>query len=244
MLEALHPGRIDLGIGRAPGTDPATAAALRRSADGQAAVEAFPRDVLDIMSLLGDPRTDDGFADRFAATPAATSAPPVLLLGSSLYSAQLAGALGLPFAFAHHFSGTNTAAAVEAYRATFRPSAALAAPYLIITAGVLVAETAEEARWFARPAQLLLLALRSGRLRPLDTPEEADAHPQRDLAASLPTTAVIGTPDAAVAALEELVGATGADELMITTTTHALPERLRSLELLVGAWQEAAVTRT
>ena len=102
LLEALHPGRIDLGIGRAPGTDPATAAALRRTPAGLGA-EDFPAELVDLMGLLGDRRRDHGAWDRFRATPAATSSPEVVLLGSSGYSAQLAGLLGLPFAFAHHF---------------------------------------------------------------------------------------------------------------------------------------------
>ncbi|HEU5101001.1 MAG TPA: MsnO8 family LLM class oxidoreductase [Roseiflexaceae bacterium] len=133
MLEALHPGRIDLGIGRAPGTDPGTAAALRR-APAALGAEDFPRHLLDLMGLLGDRRTTDGMWKRFAATPAAESTPMIVLLGSSGYSAQLAGRLGLPFAFAHHFDTGGTLEALDLYRRDFEPSAVLERPYTIVTA--------------------------------------------------------------------------------------------------------------
>ena len=143
MLEALHPGRIDLGIGRAPGTDPATAAALRRSPAGLGA-DDFPSELIDVMGMLGDRRRDQGAWDRFKATPALDSCPEIVLLGSSGFSAQLAGMLGLRYAFAHHFDvGTAISMldAVELYRESFRPSAVLDEPYMIVTAGVLAAET-------------------------------------------------------------------------------------------------------
>jgi luciferase family oxidoreductase group 1 len=146
-LEALHPGRIDLGLGRAPGTDPHTAMALRRTDDLGA--EDFPRDLLDLMGLLGDPRPerrgDGALWERFRATPMPTSSPQVLLLGSSGYSAQLAGLLGLPFVFAHHFDTGGTLQAAELYRRSFEPSAVLDRPHLIVTANVIVADTEEEA---------------------------------------------------------------------------------------------------
>ena len=124
LLEALHPGRIDLGIGRAPGTDPATAAALRRSPQGLGA-EDFPNELIDLMGLLGDRRREHGAWDRFRATPQLSSSPEIVLLGSSEYSAQLAGILGLPYAFAHHFDiGTSisTLDAIALYRQSFRAS--------------------------------------------------------------------------------------------------------------------------
>src|SRR5919107_4657889 len=154
MLEALHPGRIDLGIGRAPGTDPGTAAALRRTPAGLGA-EDFPRHLIDLMGLLGDPRSADGMWNRFTATPAATGTPLFVLLGSSDFSAQLAGQLGLPFAFAHHFDTGGTLLALDIYREHFAPSAVLAQPYAIVTAAVLTAETEEQAAWFAAPGQLM-----------------------------------------------------------------------------------------
>ncbi|MEX0660011.1 MAG: LLM class flavin-dependent oxidoreductase [Egibacteraceae bacterium] len=235
MLEALHPGRIDLGIGRAPGTDPATAVALRRAPDALGA-EDFPTHLAEVMALLGHPAAPPSVGARFAPTPAAETWPQVALLGSSGFSAQLAGMLGLPFAFAHHFSGDNTVPAARLYRSSFRPSPALARPHLIITAGVVVADTQEEADWHAGPARMLLLSLRSGQLRPLPTQAAAAADPQRDLAASLPTSYIVGPLDTALQALGRLGADTAADELMITTTTYGLEERLASLELLAGAW--------
>jgi luciferase family oxidoreductase group 1 len=132
MLEALHPGRIDLGIGRAPGTDPLTAAALRRTPDMTA--DTFPRDLVEVLGWLGDDRVEPGAWSRFRATPAATSRPTIVLLGSSDFSARLAGQLGLGFAFAHHFDLPGTMEALAIYREHFSPSPDLAAPYAIVTA--------------------------------------------------------------------------------------------------------------
>ncbi|HMN29300.1 MAG TPA: LLM class flavin-dependent oxidoreductase [Caldilineaceae bacterium] len=235
MLEALHPGRIDLGIGRAPGTDPATASALRRT-PGTLSAEDFPRHLIDLMGLLGDPRTIDGLWKRFAATPVATSAPAIVLLGSSGYSAQLAGQLGLPFAFAHHFDTGGTLQALDLYRQNFTPSAILAQPYAIVTANVLAAASEEEAAWFAGPGRLMMFAVRSGRFTPLLSPEEAAAHPDLHLAMHTPTNWITGAPDSVVEQLEELVRASEADEIMVVTFAHGLAERLRSLELLAHAW--------
>jgi luciferase family oxidoreductase group 1 len=235
LLEALHPGRIDLGIGRAPGTDQQTALALRRDPAALSA-EDFPQHLLDLLGLFGDERVEGGLAERFTATPAAESAPAVLLLGSSGFSAQLAGALGLPFAFAHHFGGPHTVEAVQLYRDSFRPSPVLERPYAIVTANVLTADTAEEATRLALPGQLLRLAIRTNRLRPLPSPEEAAVDPERAAAESMPSNAIVGTPDVAVAGLRDLAQRTGADELMISASTHGVRERVRSLELLAAAW--------
>src|SRR4051812_5481973 len=221
LLEALHPGRIDLGIGRAPGTDQRTALALRRDPAALSA-EDFPQHLLDLLGLLGDERVQGGLAEHFAATPAATSAPEVVLLGSSDFSAQLAGALGLPFAFAHHFGGPHTVAAVELYRDSFEPSPALAEPYTIVTANVLAAETEEEASRLALPGQLMRLAIRTNRLRPVPSVEEAQVDPERAAAEAMPSNAIIGTPSTAVERLRELAAETGADELMLSTSTHGV----------------------
>lgn len=238
LLEALHPGRIDLGIGRAPGTDPQTAAALRR-APAALSVEEFPRHVLDLMGMLGDRRTADGMWSRFAATPAATSTPEIILLGSSDYSAQLAGQLGLPFAFAHHFDTGGTLDALDLYRETFVASAVLQQPYAIVTASVLVAETEEQAAFYAAPGQLMTLAIRTGRRIPLLPPEVAANHFDLPAARSFPSNRIIGTPTAVVARLDQLIEATAANEIMVMTVTHGISERLRSLELLAEAWQLA-----
>ena len=235
MLEALHPGRIDLGLGRAPGTDPATAAALRRAPAGLGA-EEFPQEVCDLLGMLGHPAAPAGTGDRLSPTPVPQSWPEVVLLGSSGFSAQLAGILGLPFAFAHHFSGQNTVPAVALYRERFQPSAALQRPYVIITAAVIAADTSEQARRLAAPSQLMMLSLRTGQLGQLYSPDEAARHPQREVAAGLPSSQIVGTPDVASDALRELVAATQADELMISTVTHGLSERIRSLELVADVW--------
>jgi luciferase family oxidoreductase group 1 len=238
MLEALHPGRIDLGIGRAPGTDPRTAAALRRSSDPLGA-DDFPRHLLDLLGLLGDQRVDDGLATAFAATPAATSAPPVWLLGSSGYSAEVAGRLGLPFAFAHHFGSRHTDDAMRLYRDRFTPSAVLPRPYAVVTASVIAAGSAEEARWLAGPSRVVSIGLRTNRLAPIVSPEEAErvlARIDDERLAALRGTQVTGTGDEVAERLRALVRRTGADELMVTSTAHDGQVRERSLELLAKAW--------
>jgi luciferase family oxidoreductase group 1 len=237
LLEALHPERIDLGIGRAPGTDPATAAALRRTPAGLG-VEEFPRHLIDLMGLLGDPRMADGLWNRFAATPAAASTPTIVLLGSSDYSAQLAGQLGLPFAFAHHFDTGGTLLALDLYRRHFVPSAVLEQPYAIITAHILTADTDDEAAWFAAPGQLMTFAIRTGRFIQLLPPQAAATHPDLALARSLPTNRIVGAPDSVVTRLEVLIRETRADEIMVFSFTHGINERIRSLELLAQAWQD------
>lgn len=235
MLEALHPGRIDLGIGRAPGTDQRTALALRRDVAALGA-EDFPQHLLDLMALLGDNRIERGLADYLTATPAPESSPSIMLLGSSGFSAQLAGMLGLPFAFAHHFSGQNTDEAVALYRQRFTPSVVLDAPYLIVTAAALAAESDQRAEELALPGQLMMLGIRTNRLRPIPSLEEALADPQRDAAAAMRGSRIIGSSATVRAGLTELAERTGADELMVSTTTHGLDERLASYELIAGEW--------
>jgi luciferase family oxidoreductase group 1 len=160
----------------------------------------------------------------------------VVLLGSSGFSAQLAGMLGLPFAFAHHFGGPNVLAAVEVYREHFRPSPVLDRPYTIVTANVLAADTQEEARRLALPGQLMRLAIRTNRLRPVPSLAEAEIDPERAAAEAMPSNAIVGTPETAVQQLRELATATGADELMLSTSTHGVEERVRSLQLIAETW--------
>ena len=254
MLEALHRGRIDLGIGRAPGSDRLSAAAVRSSGspagDGQRAaadpwqVDDFPSNLIDLMGYLGDARADDGPWTDFAATPAAESMPQVVLLGSSGYSAQLAGYLGLPFAFANHFGGGGTVAAVDLYRQRFQPSAGLSQPYVIVSVAAVVAGDAQRARYLSAPGRLRRWGIRTGRFWPLYTPDDAQAHPEWERAAAMPSNSVVGDPDDAVAGLEQLGAETGADELMIHTTTYGLAERIESLELTMGAWRGRADARS
>ena len=234
MLEALHPGRIDLGIGRAPGTDQQTALALRRDPAALSA-EDFPQHLLDLLGLLGDERVDGGLAERFVATPVARTAPEVVLLGSSGFSAQLAGALGLPFNYAHHF-GTHAQAAVELYRESFRPSRILSRPYTMLTANVLVADTDTDAQRLALPGRLMILAIRTNRLRPVPSVAEAEVDPARATAEAMPTNSIVGEPGRAADVLRRLAADTGADEIMVTANTHGAAERVRSLELLAQAW--------
>jgi luciferase family oxidoreductase group 1 len=176
-----------------------------------------------------------GPAERFVATPAARTAPEVVLLGSSGFSAQLAGALGLPFNYAHHF-GTHAQAAVALYRDSFRSSPVLSRPYTMLTANVLVAETDEEAQRLALPGQLMRLSIRTNRLRPVPSLAEAEADPERAAAEAMPSNAIVGAPDTVVAAMRALAAETGADELMLSASTHGVEERIRSLELVAGAW--------
>lgn len=238
MLEALHPGRIDLGIGRAPGTDPVTAAALRRGPASLAADE-FPEQLRDLFSFF------DGTHPQITAVPGRGYRPAVWMLGSSDFSAQVAGALGLPFSFAHHFASQNTVAALEIYRRAFRPSADLQEPYTMIGVPVICAETDEQARWLSGPSALSFARLRQGRPTQLPTPEEAAEYvftpTEREIVRAWTAPLIRGEPDHVRAELEALAQRTGADELMITTMIHGPADRLRSYELIADAWNLAAV---
>ncbi|RDI23684.1 LLM class flavin-dependent oxidoreductase [Lentzea flaviverrucosa] len=230
MLEALHPGRIDLGIGRAPGTDQKTARALRRTEAGLSA-ENFPQELTELIKYF------EGTAE-LNAVPAAGNKPPIWLLGSSGYSAQAAGVLGLPFAFAHHFSAQNTLPALELYRRHFRPSEVLDEPYAMVCASVVVADTDEHARYIAGPGALSFVRLRQGRPAPLATPQEAADYPYTEIDELViedrMASQVIGSPSTVRAGLDELMESTAADELMVTTIVHGHDDRLRSFELLAG----------
>jgi luciferase family oxidoreductase group 1 len=212
---------------------------LRRTS-AALAVEEFPQHLIDLMGLLGDPRTDSGMWDRFAATPAPTSAPTVVLLGSSDYSAQLAGQLGLPFAFANHFDNGGTLMALDIYRGNFQPSEALEKPYAIVTANVLTADTEAEAAYLAAPGQLMIYGIRTGRLLPLMSPHDAARHLELAAARRMRTNRIVGAPDSVVNQVEDLVRTTTADEIMISTFAHAVEERVRSLGLLAQAWFHGA----
>ncbi len=238
LLEAMHPGRIDLGVGRAPGTDRMTALALRGTADNRDA-EDFPRHLIDVMGLLGDPRTEHGLWEQFRATPAIETTPAVILLGSSGFSAQLAGVLGLPFAFAHHFDMGGTLEAVAIYREYFEPSRVLDEPYTIVTASAIAATSTEAAELLAAPARLRRFGMRTGKLLPLLSPSEAVAHPDFVHAERMPSSAILGTPDEVAAGLRDLAERTEAAELMLHTATHGLEDRLTSLSLIAEAWGQS-----
>lgn len=240
-LVGLHPGRIDLGIGRAPGTDPLTAAALRRSAD-PLSVEDFPGQLTELMGYFdgshpgGPPGSSYG---RITAVPGYGARPEIWLLGSSDYSAQAAGMLGLPFSFAHHFSPRNTVPAVQLYRESFQPSEWLGEPKVMVAVAVICAEDDEHARWLSGPSRLSFARLRAGRPSTFPTPEEAAEHdfsPREEAAVkTVSGSAVIGGPEKVRAGLEDLAERAGADELMLTTMVHAQADRLRSYQLVAEA---------
>ncbi len=231
MLEALHPGRIDLGIGRAPGTDPATAAAL-----GHRGPDDFPQQLTDLIGFLTGDWPDGHRFATVRAVPGQGSAPGMWLLGSSGYSARVAGLLGLPFAFAHHFMPQNTLPALAVYRESFRPSATLDRPYAMVAVGVICADTDERAQWLAGPSGLSFLRLRSGRPGTLPSPEEAAAYPyselDRAMIAERRAAQLVGSPATVRAGMAELLERTGADELMLTTMVFDPADRLRSFELV------------
>jgi luciferase family oxidoreductase group 1 len=239
-LAALHPGRIDLGLGRAPGTDQLTAAALRRSLDLGA--DDFPEQLGELGSFLAGVWPDDHPYRRIRAVPHSDAPPPIWLLGSSLFSAELAGVLGLPFAFAHHFSGQHTLPALDVYRRTFRPNAALDAPYAMVTVQVVCAPTDAEADRLALPAALSFLRLRQGRPEALPTPDDAAAYPWRpdelDFVMQRRVGQAIGGPATVESALAQLIDATRPDELMISTQVYEHADRTRSLEMTRGLFQE------
>jgi luciferase family oxidoreductase group 1 len=234
-LEALHPGRIDLGLGRAPGTDQATARALRRGSGGDA--DGFPDDVVELIGYLAD---GVGGPSHPRAVPGRGYLPEIWLLGSSLFSAELAGLLGLPFSFAYHFSPGLLDGALARYRQRFRPSFLWSKPRVMVAVSVICAPEAEEARWLAGSSALSTLQLRTGRLGPLPSPEEAAAYrftaPERELVDTTMATHVIGDPGSVHEGLQALVERTGADELMVSTRLHAYAARARSLELVAERW--------
>lgn len=237
-LEGLHPGRIDLGIGRAPGTDPITAAALRRSADPLSA-EDFPQQLAELIAFFDGEFPEGHPYSRIEAVPGRGARPEVWLLGSSDYSAQAAGMLGLPFAFAHHFSPRNTIPAMRLYRESFQPSEHLSEPHGMVAVAAICADDDERARWLAGPSRLSFARLRAGRPTRFPTPEEAAAHefsPQEESGVkTVSGSAVIGGPEKVRAGLVDLAERAGADELMITTMVHAHADRLRSYELIAEA---------
>ncbi len=240
-LASLYPGRIDLGLGRAPGSDGLTAAALRRTNTLHA--DRFPEELGELACFLaGDFPADHPFA-RVQAVPKGDLQPPLWLLGSSNFSAELAGMLGLPFAFAHHFSGTHTVPALQTYRASFREGGLLTKPYAMVTVNALCAPTDAEADRLALPGALSFLRLRQGQPGRLPTPEQAAAYPwtprEQQFVLERRAGQAIGSPDTVRRELGRLLEATDADELMITSQLSDLDDRRRSLELVRGLFEQA-----
>jgi luciferase family oxidoreductase group 1 len=228
-LESLYPGRIDLGLGRAPGSDQATARALRRTL--QSDPDQFPQDVLELMAYFNPPAT----GQTVRAIPGHGLDIPIWMLGSSLFGAQAAAALGLPYAFASHFAPAQMLDAIEVYRRHFRPSRQLQQPYVMLGFNVFAADTDEEAQLLATSIQQAFVNLRTGRPAQLPPPqpgflEQLPATARAMLDEALSCSA-IGAPSTVRAALAAFIARTGADELMITSQVFDHAARLRSFEI-------------
>jgi luciferase family oxidoreductase group 1 len=243
MLDALHTGRIDLGLGRAPGTDQLTARALRVSRGIQGVApggDDFPQRFAELRAFFEGTFPDDHPYARIQAVPGLGNQPAYWLLGSSDFGAQMAGQLGLPFTFAHHFATGGTDIALDAYRSSFTPSPTLSQPYSMIGVSVVCAESESHAQFLAGASALGFLWLRMGRPSRMPTPEEARDYPysvqERAFVEQRLRSAVIGTPSQVREQLESLVQTYEVSELMITTAVHSHADRVRSFELLADAW--------
>ena len=231
-LESLHPGRIDLGLGRAPGTDQLTILALRRD---PSSADTFPQEVVELQRYLADPVP--GQAVR--ATPGAGTKVPLWILGSSLYGAQLAAMLGLPYAFASHFAPDALLPALAVYRERFTPSEQLREPYVMVGANAVVADTDEEARHLFTSAQQSFTNIFRGRRGqlppPIDDIEDYWTPPEKERASAMLARSFVGSPATVHDGLESFAAETGADEIIVASAIHDHAERLRSYELLVSS---------
>jgi luciferase family oxidoreductase group 1 len=238
VLAALHPGRIDLGIGRAPGTDQRTALALRRSREALSA-DDFPEQYAELRAYAEGFPAGHPFAP-ISAQPDDVPLPPVWILGSSAYGGQAAAALGTGFAYAGHFGNLDPAGVIGSYREMFQPSPQQAEPHAILALAAIVAETEERAQALSRANELSMLRLRSGRPGPLPSPEEATQYPwsegERAAVEEWAGLVSVGTPDKVAADLDRRARAAGADELIITTNIHDPAERRHSYALLASTW--------
>ena len=239
-LAALYGDRIDLGLGRAPGTDPATTHALRRSATSS---DDFPRDVVELQALLGDPVP----GQRVRAIPGAGSHVPLWILGSSLFGAQLAAVLGLPYAFASHFAPNDLLPALELYRAEFRPSAQLERPSAMVAANVIAAETDEEARLlFTSQQQTITNIFRGTRGQlppPIDDIDDYWAPEERPRVENWLRRSFVGAADTVAAGLQHFIAETNADEVIAAAAIFDHAARLASYEILGGIRAELSAIR-
>jgi luciferase family oxidoreductase group 1 len=239
VLEALFPGRIDLGLGRAPGTDPVTSYALRRRQDAREGDDFLERFQELVLLERGGFPAEHPFRNVHAM-PADVALPPIWLLGSSGYSAELAAAVGMGFAFAHHFAEHDAASAMLSYRAHFKPSAALPEPRAILAVAAIAADSEAEAERIASSADLHFVRRARGEFEPLASPEEAAAFPyapvDRQRIARQRERLVVGSADQVKGRLLALLQAASADELMITTMVYDHAARRRSYELLAEAF--------
>jgi len=240
MLETLHPGRIDLGIGRAPGSDQRTARVLRHGS-GALGIEHFPRQIQDVVAFLHDDLPSEHPWRGVHAMPFGKSTPEIWLLGSSDESALLAADLGTAFSFAHFINDLGGAEVTRAYRDRFRPSPDLAAARSSVAAFAVCAPTEVEAQRLARSRDLFIVRLYTGRPGPYPSVEEAEAYPYNAQEAAIAQHArrrsVMGTPDQVRERLLGLVAQYEADELVVVTITHDFKARLRSYELLAEAFE-------
>jgi luciferase family oxidoreductase group 1 len=229
-LAALHPGRIDLGVGRAPGTDQLTARALRRNLHADA--DSFPQDVIELMSYFRPVQA----GQAVCAVPGAGLEVPIWILGSSLFGAQLAAALGLPYAFASHFAPAAMEQAVAIYRARFAPSARLATPYVMLGLNICAADSDQEAKRLFSSQQQGVINRRSGRRGPLPPPIEdfescLDSLGKRILQEAL-SCSVVGSPETVRRGLQAFIDRTGADEIMVAGQIFDHAARLHSFEIV------------
>ncbi|MDN5697982.1 MAG: LLM class flavin-dependent oxidoreductase [Rubrobacter sp.] len=247
-LEALHPERIDLGIGRAPGTDPMTAQALRRSGDRGG--QEFPEQFTQFLAFAGEgePFPEDHPFANVRAVPEDVALPPIWLLGSSGYSAQASGEMGLGYAFAAHFGPGDPVEPMHAYREHFTPSKSFESPSGIVATSVICAEDDERARELASSMELVWVRMNSGRPTPLPSPEEALSYEyneaERRIAEAHRTNQIVGGPDTVRQKIEDLAQRTAADEVMVTTAVYDHSERLRSYERLAEAFSLSSGTRS
>ena len=235
-LEALHPGRIDLGIGRAPGTDPATSRALRPFD-----AEQFPGQVQELIALSTRTFPAGHAFGTVRVIPENVTLPPIWILASSGATASFAGVMGLGYGFARHFSPSPPGPPIRAYRESFRPSASFPQPHVILGVAVICAPTEEDAYVRASSTDLHWLRRHYGEFAPLPSPEEARRYPYQPqdqaVIESNRKRQFIGTPEKVAALLRELAEETSSDEIMVTTTIYGVEERRRSYELLAAAWQ-------
>ncbi len=232
-LAALYPDRIDLGLGRAPGSDPAATRALRAFNGDQ-----FPAQLAELAAFCGEGFPSGHAFANVRATPDDVPLPPIWILGSSGASARMAGSAGMGYSFASHFSPTPAAPAFRAYRENFAPSPQFDQPHAILGVAAVCAETEARAQYLSATMDLAWLRIRSGRFLPLPSPEEALAYPysdyERAAIADYRALAIIGTPDQVRARIRVMAQESGADEVMVVSNIYDHAERLRSYELLAG----------
>ncbi|KAB1662435.1 LLM class flavin-dependent oxidoreductase [Pseudoclavibacter chungangensis] len=238
LLDALYPGRIDLGLGRAPGTDPLTAAALRRDTSQQA-VDEFPADVVELLGLFGDPRTAPAGGRRLLVTPDQATRPEIWMLGSSLFGAELAGRLGLPYSYANHFGmNGDPVGAAEHYRRHFEPSPALAEPYFMVSVSALTGPDPETVSYLSGPAKVMRHQIFTGARGKVIAPDEvaayADRVADRGLFDAMAGFQLAGSAEVVSAGIDELAARTGADEVLLAGTTFDVEDRIRTLRELAA----------